>query len=141
MANILTLEAESPNQDISFDGKTLRLTILDRITNPPSVFCDSFRISVVDFMDNQKVSISSKYMTEAGKLDSAKITTASEKSGEVTDLTFSFVPSNPILKGGSIYISLPFLGENSGFLDRIHLYPIDSNPLLKDSVVNFLFTP
>ncbi len=138
-SNILTLQAESPNQDPSFDGKTLRLTILDQLTNPPSAFCDAFNISVVDELNNQKISVSSNYSIEAGKLNMAKITSASEKSGEVTDLTFSFIPSNSILKGGLIYIILPFFDDNLGFmfLNRINLYPNNVTPVLKSSNVIF----
>ncbi len=51
---------------------------------------------------------------EADVLTPGTISSSSNLAGDISNYTFSFTPKNPILKGGSILINLPYLNQNSG---------------------------
>ena len=56
----------------------------------------------------------------------------------MADLTFSFVPKEPILKGGNINIRLPCFDQNSGSMICRSLIPkVPSTTLKVISVKNY----
>lgn len=69
------------------------------------------------------------------------MTSSSNISGALSSLTFSFTPSQPILKNGQIQVTLPCFNQNSGSPSCTTLLSRMPEPLLKvNSGINIYST-
>ncbi len=111
--NALTLKVQSTAASVS--DNIIKIQVSDGIKNPPSVVTLAFSLyiyssllEVKDYNDSINISFT------PGSLSKVNVSTASQNCGEITNLTFSFTANQPILKGGSIRLTLPSFTQDSG---------------------------
>jgi hypothetical protein len=86
----------------------IKIQVNDGINNPSSAITTAFSLyiysatlSVKDYTDNARITFT------PGNMGNVNISSSSQNCGELASYTFSFIASQPVLKGGSIKISLP----------------------------------
>jgi len=111
----------------------LDITILSGIVNPPSTYVENGEIKVYDVSKNLIPSFTEtilfSYIANSLK---CTLTTSSQNAGQLSNYTFSIQTTNPILRGGSILINLPYFNKDSGAPSNRMISLISGTPVLTD---------
>jgi hypothetical protein len=127
----------------------VQILVTNGIKNPPSTYSDMFSISILNQSGNVKfsndwVSItytagtlqSNKYDYLMNVLD-VKLTSSSNISGAIANISISFIPGQPIIKDSTITIEFPYFNKNSGGPTNLPLIPdTPATMLVVNSVTN-----
>jgi hypothetical protein len=129
LSNILSIKINSTLSALS--DFVIKIQVLDGIKNPSSTYCDRFMLYIYDNSNNVKdYNDAIQIAYSPGVMNNITLTSSSNVSGALADLTISFTPSQPILKSGIIRISFPWLNQDAGTFNYLSMFPNIANVFL-----------
>jgi hypothetical protein len=135
VSNILSVKINSTLATLK--DLVIKIQVFDGIKNPSSTYCDRFMLYIYDSSNIAKdYNDAIQIAYSPGVLNNVALSTSSNVSGAIVDLTVSFIPTQPILQYGVVRISFPWFNQNAGTLNYVPMFPNIGNVSLVVSSVS-----